>query len=433
MPFLAWLALLLLPGLTVVAAGWAYVPLLSLSYWVISWGWLSPLGPGRESFLLASLVPFAGLASLRLLKPLGARRPGTPSLGVVGVAAGHVLPFFWWPAAPGLSAGFASACALLLTWHGGIPVSLRPLYPVDGFGHEGFGVAALAADLSLLSGLPAHRAELLAGLSADGLLVLALFTILKSRGSGGAAAALAALGGSLLAGVRLATGGSEGAVLGLALALAGAGLALRGSGWPSGLASSVFLGAGIAAEPAVGLAVGLGLLALLRRAGSGRRIAQVTALALLWALPVLLKTRSLRAVGDSLAENGGFLVAAVAVMAGTWFGSAAVARSRPRNVVAGSMAVAALCLGVWWRSSRVLVGPALLAEARGLANPRAPLTPLCRDDLVGRAWLPALTARPVRPLWAPAATLATLARGDESCSEPLVPALTFSHERKSPE
>jgi hypothetical protein len=415
-PLLVLLGLLLLPGLTVVAAGWAYVPFLSLSYWVISWGWLSPRGPGRENFLLASLVVFAGLASLRLLKPLGTQRPAAPALALAGVAASRLVPFFSLTAAPGLSAGFVSAGALLLTWHDGIPVSLRPLYPVDGFGHEAFGLQALAADLSLLSGLPAYRAELLAGLVAEGLLILALFTILKARSTGAAAAATAALGGSLLAGLRLPIGGSEGAVFGLALALAGAGLALRARGWPTGLASGLFLGAGIAAEPAVGLVVALGLLLTMLPAGSSRRFTQVVVLAVAFSLPVLVKTRALAAIGPSLAQNAAFLILALAVVAAVWMGSATVASSGTRIAVAGALAVGALGLDASWRSSRVLVGPAMLAEAQALTVPWA-MAPLCRDDAVGRAWLPVLAGRPVRPAWVPMTASVFLAPGDAPCSE----------------
>ncbi len=53
---LAFVVLLLLPGLLVVRAPWPAVPFLSLSFWALSWGWL--FGASRQRFLHAALLGF---------------------------------------------------------------------------------------------------------------------------------------------------------------------------------------------------------------------------------------------------------------------------------------------------------------------------------------------------------------------------------------
>src|SRR6266702_8588488 len=95
---LAFVVLLLLPGLLVVRAPWPAVPFLSLSFWALSLGWL--FGATRQRFLHAALAGFLLLALLRLLKPLDLRAPRVPTLLVLAAAALPLSAFFCWPLCP---------------------------------------------------------------------------------------------------------------------------------------------------------------------------------------------------------------------------------------------------------------------------------------------------------------------------------------------
>jgi hypothetical protein len=79
---LALAVLMVWPGLLIVRAPWPFVPFMSLSFWLVTWDWLAPSGPGRARFLVVALALFALLSGLRLLKPWGGGWPSWPALGV---------------------------------------------------------------------------------------------------------------------------------------------------------------------------------------------------------------------------------------------------------------------------------------------------------------------------------------------------------------
>src|SRR6266540_3974293 len=173
---LAFVVLLLLPGLLVVRAPWPAVPFLSLSFWALSWGWL--FGASRQRFLHAALPGFLLLALLRLLKPLGLRAPRGSTVLVLAAAALPLLAFFCWPLCPGAEMSFHSLGARLLVWRDGLPLTYEPLVSLRPFGAHAPALPALAADVSLLSGLAPAKAVLLAHQAAVGLLIVALHAFL---------------------------------------------------------------------------------------------------------------------------------------------------------------------------------------------------------------------------------------------------------------
>jgi hypothetical protein len=404
---LALAALLLLPGLVIVRSPWVFVPFLSASFWLVTWGWLPPDGPGRERFLKLALVGFALLASLRLPKPLGATRPALPTLLVLGFALLRLLPFGAWPAAPGLDAGFASSAALLLCWRDGIPASYLPLQPVLGFDAGAFGVSALAADVALLAGLEAHRALLLAQLASEGLLVLAAYALAVRFMAAGPAAtvAVAAAAAALLA---LAPWEAEGAAaLALALGVAGAGLVLRGRGRASAVAAGLLFGAALAALGAPGaLAAGLPVVVAGLRSRAWpdpRRLGLAAGVAAVLAAPTLLRTAApglpgARAVGSVLVLAGGLALAGAAV--------GLARRPASRSTLPAGFLALALTLGEFAaRGSRVVVTDDSLKVAAWLRTHTRPPERVCAAHAVDRAWVPAIAGRATQPSRLPGGTL----------------------------
>ena len=241
----AFAALLLLPGLLVVRAPWTAVPFLSAAFWIVSWWWGLP----RLAFLHGALVAFGLLLVLRLVQPepIGrATRPGWPALLVCTAAAARLLPYGAWLVAPGADMSLHSLSALLLVWHDGLPRSYEPLLPIHKFGAYTPGLHALAADVALLSGLPAYRAAFLVSVGAYGLLQVALFAALK-RFFSPATAALAAVIGLGLARVPQAFlgWGANPTVLALAFVVAAAALLSRGTGRSPAVAAGLLLGAAV--------------------------------------------------------------------------------------------------------------------------------------------------------------------------------------------
>src|SRR6266702_858251 len=159
-------------GLLALRAPWSAVPFLSLSFWALSWGWL--FGASRQRFLHAALLGFLLLALLRLLKPLGLRAPRGSTVLVLAAAALPLLAFFCWPLCPGAEMSFHSLGARLLVWRDGLPLTYEPLVALRPFGAHAPALPALAADVSLLSGLAPAKAVLLAHQAAMGLLIVAL-------------------------------------------------------------------------------------------------------------------------------------------------------------------------------------------------------------------------------------------------------------------
>ena len=292
---LALAALLLLPGLVVVRAPWTAVPFLSASFWIVSWWWGLP----RLAFLHGSVIAFALLVLLRLLQPLPPLRPRWPTVLVAAAAAARLLPYGAWPVAPGADMSLHSLSTLLLVWRDGMPRTYEPLLPIHAFGAYTPGLHALAADVALLSGLPAYRAAFLVSAAAHGLLTVAAYALL-SRFFDRPVAALAAVLGLGMARVPQAFfgWGANPSVLALAFLTAAAALLAKGTGRSPAVAAGLFLGAAvvshtmiaacaIAAAPLV-----VACIALAEPAQRGRvrdRFLLAGAVALLAALPFLAR------------------------------------------------------------------------------------------------------------------------------------------------
>jgi hypothetical protein len=232
--------LLLLPGLVVVRAPWTAVPFLSASFWIVSWWWGLP----RLAFLSGTLVASALLVLLRLLQPLPPLRPRWPTVLVAVAAAARLLPYGAWPVAPGADMSLHSLSTLLLVWRDGIPRTYEPLLPIHDFGAYTPGLHARAADVALLSGLPAYRAAFLVSAASHGLLTVAVYAAL-SRFFDRPVAALAAVLGLGMARVPQAFfgWGANPSVLALAFLTAAAALLARGSGRSPAVAAGLFLAA----------------------------------------------------------------------------------------------------------------------------------------------------------------------------------------------
>ena len=245
---LAFACLLLLPGLLIVRAPWTAVPFLSASFWIVSWWWGLP----RLAFLHGALVAFGLLVLLRLVQPLPELRPRWPTVLVALAAAARLLPYAAWPVAPGADMSLHSLSTLLLVWHDGLPRTYEPLLPIGTFGAYTPGLHALAADVALVSGLPAYRAAFLVALGAHGLLQVALYAALK-RFFAPEVAALAAVVGLGLARVPQAFlgWGANPTVLALAFVTAAAALLARGTGRSPAVAAGLFLGAAVVSHSMV--------------------------------------------------------------------------------------------------------------------------------------------------------------------------------------
>jgi hypothetical protein len=181
----------------VVRAPAAAVPFLSLGFWVVTWWWLPP-GLGRHRFLLGMLAAFGLLTALRLPRLPTLPRPSPATVLVLLVALARLSPIALRPTAPGPAASERAVSALLMSWHDSVPRSAAPL-SLEPFRADSAGLDGLAADLTLLAGLPAHRAAFLAAAAAQGLLQLACFALL-CRFVSPEAAALATISGLALLG-----------------------------------------------------------------------------------------------------------------------------------------------------------------------------------------------------------------------------------------
>jgi hypothetical protein len=239
---LALAALVLLPGLAVVRAPWTAVPFLSASFWIVSWWWGLP----RLAFLHGALIAFALLVLLRLLQPLPPLRPRWPTVLVAAAALARLVPYTVWPVAPGADMSLHSLSALLLVWRDGIPRTYEPLLPIHAFGAYTPGLHALAADVALLSGLPAYRAAFLVSAAAHGLLTVAAYAAL-SRFFDRPVAALAAVLGLGMARVPQSFfgWGANPSVLALAFLTAAAALLAKGTARSPAVAAGLFLGAAV--------------------------------------------------------------------------------------------------------------------------------------------------------------------------------------------
>jgi hypothetical protein len=346
-----------------------------------------------------ALALFALLSGLRLLKPWGGGWPSWPARVVLVFAFARLAPFWWWPAAPGLEAAFPSSSTLLLVWRDGLPASYLPLYPILGFGLRDSGLATLAADVSLLAGLHAHRAFLLVALASEGLLTLALFALAR-RFWTEAWSAVGAVAATAVALLGVAGGDclGGGVTMAMALTVAGAALVLRAGGRSPCVAAGVLWAGGAALSPLVVLVGGLATLAMFvaRRGGQASGlIGLATLVAALLAAPVLWRTVEVGTpeppgvLGSTLCA---LVVAGISATAGHW------RRPGARSLALATSVVVAATISDWrLRSGRVLISADELSAAGWLRDHTEPTDVICSDDPRVRAWIPALAGRAASP------------------------------------
>jgi len=239
-------ALLLFPGLVIVRAPWTAVPFLSVAFWAVSWWLLAGSGLGRERFLTWALATFVVLASLRLLKPLGLGIPSWPVALIVGVALCRLVPFALWVVDPAPGMSLTSLRTLLIVWHDGLPVSYEPLLPLTFPPHVS-GLEALAADVSMLSGLTPARAAFLVSLAGSLLFELALFALLARFFTAGVSAVTAVLSFSMSAPSGCLSS-SPGSTLALSLVVGASSVFCRRTSRSSAVAAGFVLGAALSAD-----------------------------------------------------------------------------------------------------------------------------------------------------------------------------------------
>jgi hypothetical protein len=410
---LAFVVLLLLPGLLVVRAPWPAVPFLSLAFWVLSWGWL--FGASREPFLRGALLSFFLLVLLRLFKPFDGRPPGWPTVLVLIAAALPLLAFFLWPLCPGAEMSFHSLGARLLVWRDGLPATYEPLAPMRPFGAHAPALPALAADVSLLSGLPAAKSVLLVHQAALGLLLIGLFALLARRLAAPEAALAAVLTVAL---VRVPTAfaafGDGGPLLALAFIAAATAWLQPGGHRSSAVAAGTFLGASALAQPALTLvaAVALGLrLRPWSDASLARiRLALATGVALVLAAPLLWRLARAVSAGEAAASAAAPTVPAVAAVAAAFVVPVLVRRCWPPRRLPAALGLGALTAVAAWSAREDWLaragapqpgGPDYAAIERVAARTR-PLDTICIDPTDGAGlWIPALAGRAVSPPWVP--------------------------------
>jgi hypothetical protein len=351
-------ALVALPGVLVVRSPWRAMPLVSLAFWVVSWTWHS--GGSRTRVLHALLLMFAALALLRVLRP--GPLPARGRAQVLIVLAAIVLAALGATRAvpSGARAPLEALTAQLLGWHDGWPLSFEPLSPRQPF--EADGVAALTADVVLLSGAPVHRALFAVTAAADVALLLALWSLASIRWPPGRAAIVAAA--ALLPAAALA---EASAVLAAAFAVEAAALWHDRRGHPSAFTAGACLAAGLATNAAT--ALGALLLAML-----------------------VVRVRS-----SSFAD-----VAPASLVPGR------------RRTAVWTAVVLALPLFLWrvpplggptfdWPAASEVVTHDEQAALAWIRDHTRPLDLVCAPDVPAARWIPALAARattvPVRPGW----------------------------------
>jgi hypothetical protein len=291
--------LLLLPGLLVRSAPWTAVPFLSAAFWILSWWWLPTVGFGRDRVLRAALLVFLVLAVVRLRRPTPAERPTLPVVLVVAAALVRLVPFAFWPVAPGVDMSLHALSTRLLVEADGLPSSWEPLLPIAGFGAYPPGLHVLAADLARLAAIPPDRAAFLISVAAHGLTQVALYALLRRFFTApvSALAAILALGLARVPQAFFGWGGNP-SVLALAFLTAAASLLAPPTGRRAAAGAGVLLGAALVVHSMMA-AVAVAALPLVvwrvtRPGAEGRRealvrygIAGLTALAA--AAPFLLR------------------------------------------------------------------------------------------------------------------------------------------------
>jgi hypothetical protein len=434
---LAFLALVLLPGLAVVRAPWTVVPAVSVAFWVLAWWWV-PVG-SRDRVLALALVAFGLLASLRLWPrhvvpppsdydgppppplvtgPLTGAPPrlrGAPSLVVVGVSLALLFPLFLFEHVPGTEMAFHTTTARVALWRDGLPATYQPLLPLGPFGAHPPALSTLAADVSLLSGLGPGRSVALVTLGSVGLLLLGLYALLATRLRPAGAALAVVLG---LAAVRwpgfVEMWGEGTPLLGLGLGVSAAALLLGHASRPSAVAAGMLLAAAALSQPvlALTLATGLGTLSfrVLPRTrdeeSNARRLGLALAVALVLAGPGLW--RLVRALSPTEAWSvvaglevptvldfimGLVLLVLVALLAKWLTDRDSAGAAGPRSAVLTGVGALLLIVRVTVGLGTGQLAPERVRQLEVLEAEHRPLRPVCAPaDLID--WVPALAGRP---------------------------------------
>jgi hypothetical protein len=346
------LALLLtLPGGLAVRAPWTAVPFLSLAFWIVSWGWMPDAG--RTRIVVGLLLVFGLLALLRLARPLYAARPRAAA-AVVATVAGvwWLVPVLGLPVAPGTPMSLESAAARLFVWRDGVPSTWEPLYPIHTFGAH--ALAALAADVSLLSGLSPVRATLWIAVTAHALLTIAVFAAVRCTRAARQAAALAVASAVALSVPALVLGANAEA-LSLAFGLIALAVFVAHRGLASALAAGLTAAAAVVCHGIVGAATFVALLAF------------------------AISSRGRDPTAEWRRRTG--MAAAVAVLFAAPFGTR-------------------LLRGQWrpgsWPARTVLPAADDLAAMAWIAEHTRPLDVVCHDADTAGLWIPALAGRGIR-------------------------------------
>jgi len=380
-------ALVALPGVLVVRSPWRAVPLLSLAFWVTSWTW--PLGGSRTRVLHGFLMVFGALVLFRIVRPGPWPRLGRAQMLVVLGAILLAVPQAQRVVPAGTRAPVDALAAELLAWHDGWPASFEPLSPRQPF--QASGLAAVTADVVLLSGAPAHRAVFAMTVAADALLLLALWSLAGTRAPPGRAAVVASA--ALLPAAAVATASG---VLASAFAVEAVALWHDRRGYPSAFTAGACVAAAIATDVTTAPCALL-LASLLSRLGPdpvadqaqasavpgrGRTAAwtaAVLALPLVWRLPPI---------------EAPDVASLAAVALGGLLGLAAGRRSVAGwRVVAPALVVVAAGGALLGRAADVVTRDEEAAMT-WIRDHARPLDRVCAPDVPAARWIPAIAGRP---------------------------------------
>lgn len=385
-------ALLLLPGLAVVAAPWPVAPFLSLAFWLASWSWLLALGGSRETFVRLALLFFAALAALRLLKPLPWSRLSAASalvlvLGLMALGSFRALPLAAHP-----QASEQALVARLLVARDGWPATRAPFEPARPF--KGVdGLSLVAADVALLTGAPVWRAALIVGLAAPGLLAVAsLFVLRRVRPDVPADLPAALVFGLVLLGLR---GLDPACILSAASAVVGVGLLARGTTRAPAVAAGACLAAAALFNPPVGLtALALaGAVVASRGSGgapTGALRARLVVAVLAWAAfvgPAVSRVDPRGWIQGPVVLTGLALAALAA-----WL-LARAARGHPRLCLSAGalLGTGALALGLAHARAAQPLGEPALHALSCLRDKGEPTDTLCASSAALEAWAPSVS------------------------------------------
>jgi hypothetical protein len=382
-----------LPGCLVVRSPWRAMPQLSLAFWLLSWTWLG--GAPRTRLLHVMLGAFGTLAVLRVMRPGPLPRPGRAHLVLAAVALALSLPFASRAVPPGPRMPVESLTAELLSWRDGWPVSYEPLLPLAPF--RAGGLATLAGDVVLLTGVRPHRAALVVTVLADLVLILALWSLASLRLTPVAAAAAVAI-----AVPAIAAGAAGPGTLAAALAAEAMALWHDRRGHPSAFAAGACSAAALAADVTTGLAalaLAAGGLRLAARPGgravttSRDRMLTAALTAALLALPVALRAPPI------LAAEAAPLVAIVVVIVASSARDPTHQRRR-RLAIAAALAAAATSVLITHATPSEAVAPGDLAAMEWIRAHARPLDIVCAPDVPAGRWVPAIAGRPTNvPVW----------------------------------